>query len=210
MVDVTPKEPTHRRALARCKVMMAPETTAKVASNAITKGDVLGAARIAGIQAAKKTPDLIPMCRPLLVGRHPRQLHDRRQLRGGRGAGRDGGPDGRRDGGPHRVHRGGPDDLRHVQVVGPFHERRASWRCGRRRAAASAPGGGRRSERRRSRLRRSGPGGHSVEPEPLLAPSGDQGDVLADQLRLRLLGISSGGDLGRRPTGSPWPSTLPT
>ena len=68
MVDVTPKEPTHRRALARCKVMMAPETTAKVASNAITKGDVLGAARIAGMQAAKKTPDLIPMCRPLLVG----------------------------------------------------------------------------------------------------------------------------------------------
>jgi cyclic pyranopterin monophosphate synthase len=68
MVDVAPKEPTHRRALARCKVMMAPETTAKVASNAITKGDVLGAARIAGIQAAKRTPDLIPMCRPLLVG----------------------------------------------------------------------------------------------------------------------------------------------
>ena len=68
MVDVTPKEPTHRRALARCKVMMAPETTAKVASNAITKGDVLGAARIAGIQAAKRTPELIPMCRPLLVG----------------------------------------------------------------------------------------------------------------------------------------------
>ena len=68
VVDVTPKEPTHRRALARCKVMMAPETTAKVASNAITKGDVLGAARIAGIQAAKRTADLIPMCRPLLVG----------------------------------------------------------------------------------------------------------------------------------------------
>jgi cyclic pyranopterin phosphate synthase len=68
VVDATPKEPTHRRALARCKVMMAPETTAKVASNAITKGDVLGAARIAGIQAAKKTPDLIPMCHPLLVG----------------------------------------------------------------------------------------------------------------------------------------------
>ena len=67
MVDMAPKEPTHRRALARCKVMMAPETTAKVASNAITKGDVLGTARIAGIQAAKKTPDLIPMCRPLLV-----------------------------------------------------------------------------------------------------------------------------------------------
>lgn len=46
---------------------MLPETTAKVASNAITKGDVLGAARIAGIQAAKRTADLIPMCHPLLV-----------------------------------------------------------------------------------------------------------------------------------------------
>jgi len=47
---------------------MLPETTAKVASNAITKGDVLGAARIAGIQAAKRTSDLIPLCHPLLVG----------------------------------------------------------------------------------------------------------------------------------------------
>jgi cyclic pyranopterin monophosphate synthase len=68
VTEVAPKEATHRRALARCRVMMAPETTAKVASNAITKGDVLGAARIAGIQAAKRTPDLIPMCHPLLVG----------------------------------------------------------------------------------------------------------------------------------------------
>jgi cyclic pyranopterin phosphate synthase len=47
---------------------MLPETTAKIASNAINKGDVLGAARIAGIQAAKRTPDLIPLCHPLLVG----------------------------------------------------------------------------------------------------------------------------------------------
>jgi cyclic pyranopterin monophosphate synthase len=68
MVDVTPKEATHRRAIARCKVFMQPETTSKVASNAITKCDVLGAARIAGIQAAKRTPDLIPLCHPLLVG----------------------------------------------------------------------------------------------------------------------------------------------
>lgn len=68
MVDVTPKEPSHRRALARCRVRMLPETTAKVASNAITKGDVLGAARIAGIQAAKRTADMIPLCHPLLVG----------------------------------------------------------------------------------------------------------------------------------------------
>jgi cyclic pyranopterin phosphate synthase len=68
MVDVTPKESTHRRALARCKVFMLPETTSKVASNAMAKGDVLGAARIAGIQAAKRTSDLIPLCHPLLVG----------------------------------------------------------------------------------------------------------------------------------------------
>ncbi len=68
MVDVTPKEPTHRRAIARCKVHMLPETTAKVATNAINKGDVLGAARIAGIQASKRTSDLIPLCHPLLVG----------------------------------------------------------------------------------------------------------------------------------------------
>src|SRR5437870_826213 len=68
MVDVTPKEPTHRRAVARCKVFMKPETTAKVASNAVTKGDVLGVARVAGIQAAKRTPDLIPLCHQLTIG----------------------------------------------------------------------------------------------------------------------------------------------
>jgi cyclic pyranopterin phosphate synthase len=68
MVDVTPKEATHRRAIARCKVFMKTETTSKVASNAMSKGDVLGAARIAGIQVAKKTSDLIPLCHPLLVG----------------------------------------------------------------------------------------------------------------------------------------------
>jgi cyclic pyranopterin phosphate synthase len=68
MVDVTPKEATHRRAIARCKVWMAPETTSRVATNAITKGDVLAVARVAGIQAAKQTPNLIPLCHPLLVG----------------------------------------------------------------------------------------------------------------------------------------------
>src|ERR1039458_4812091 len=68
MGDGSPREPTHRRALARCRVLMKPETTAKVANNAITKGDVLAAARIAGIQAAKRTAELIPMCHPVLVG----------------------------------------------------------------------------------------------------------------------------------------------
>ena len=68
MVDVTPKDPTHRRAIARCKVFMDPETTAKVATNAVTKGDVLAVARVAGIQAAKRTPDLIPLCHQLTIG----------------------------------------------------------------------------------------------------------------------------------------------
>ncbi|MCX6540911.1 MAG: cyclic pyranopterin monophosphate synthase MoaC, partial [Actinobacteria bacterium] len=55
MVDVTPKEPTHRRAVARCVVKMRPETTAAIANREVNKGDVLGVARIAGIQAAKRT-----------------------------------------------------------------------------------------------------------------------------------------------------------
>ncbi len=68
MVDVTPKEPTHRRAVARGRVYMHPDTTALVARGAIAKGDVLAVARVAGIQAAKRTPDLIPLCHPLLIG----------------------------------------------------------------------------------------------------------------------------------------------
>src|SRR5262245_22280548 len=68
MVDVTSKEPSHRRAIARCKVFMEPDTASKIASGAITKGDVLAVARVAGIQAAKQTPSLLPLCHPLLVG----------------------------------------------------------------------------------------------------------------------------------------------
>jgi cyclic pyranopterin phosphate synthase len=68
MVDVTPKEATHRRAIARCRVHMQAETTALVARGAVAKGDVLAVARIAGIQAAKRTPDLLPLCHQLMVG----------------------------------------------------------------------------------------------------------------------------------------------
>ena len=68
MVDVTPKDPSHRRAVARCKVFMDPDTTALVANREVKKGDVLAVARVAGIQAAKRTSDLIPLCHPLLVG----------------------------------------------------------------------------------------------------------------------------------------------
>ncbi len=68
MVDVTAKEPTHRRAVARCRIDMQTETASKIASGAITKGDVLAVARVAGIQAAKQTPHLLPLCHPLLIG----------------------------------------------------------------------------------------------------------------------------------------------
>ena len=67
MVDVTPKEPTHRRAVARCKVMMKPETTTAIANREVKKGDVLSVARVAGIQAAKRTAELIPLCHPLAL-----------------------------------------------------------------------------------------------------------------------------------------------
>ena len=68
MVDVTPKDPTHRRAVARGKVFMQPATTAAVANREVKKGDVLAVARVAAIQAAKRTSDMIPLCHPLLVG----------------------------------------------------------------------------------------------------------------------------------------------
>ena len=68
MADVTAKDSTHRRAVARCRVHMEPETSSAIASGAIAKGDVLAVARVAGIQAAKQTANLLPLCHPLLVG----------------------------------------------------------------------------------------------------------------------------------------------
>jgi cyclic pyranopterin monophosphate synthase len=68
MVELTPKEPTHRRAIARGRVHMSTETTSLVARGAINKGDVLSVARVAGLQAAKRASDLIPLCHPVLVG----------------------------------------------------------------------------------------------------------------------------------------------
>jgi cyclic pyranopterin monophosphate synthase len=65
MVDVGAKPQTARRAVARALVRMAPATAARVAAGDAPKGDVLGTARIAGIQAAKRTGELIPLCHPL-------------------------------------------------------------------------------------------------------------------------------------------------
>ena len=67
MVDVSDKPATERRARARAVVRVSPETAAKVAAGDAPKGDVIGVARIAGIQAAKRTSELIPLCHPLAL-----------------------------------------------------------------------------------------------------------------------------------------------
>jgi cyclic pyranopterin phosphate synthase len=67
MVDVAGKPETERLAVARGRVVMAPETLALIAEGKAGKGDVLGVARLAGIMAAKKTSDLIPLCHPLML-----------------------------------------------------------------------------------------------------------------------------------------------
>lgn len=67
MVDVTDKAVTERRAHARARIRMAPKTLTLILDQAHPKGDVLAVARIAGIQAAKKTGDLIPLCHPLML-----------------------------------------------------------------------------------------------------------------------------------------------
>ena len=69
MVDVAGKPATHRTAIAAGRIVMLPQTLALVESGTAKKGDVLGVARIAGIQAAKKTSDLIPLCHPLALTR---------------------------------------------------------------------------------------------------------------------------------------------
>ena len=67
MVDVGEKPATERRAVARALVRVSPETATRVLAGDAPKGDVLGVARIAGIQAAKRTSELIPLCHPLAL-----------------------------------------------------------------------------------------------------------------------------------------------
>ncbi len=69
MVDVSAKPATEREALAEGRVIMSPDTLAIVQRGDAKKGDVLGAARIAGIMAAKRTHDLIPLCHPLAISK---------------------------------------------------------------------------------------------------------------------------------------------
>ena len=67
MVDVTGKPDTDRVAVAEGYVIMKPETLALIEAGDMKKGDVLGTARLAGIMGAKRTPDLIPLCHPLML-----------------------------------------------------------------------------------------------------------------------------------------------
>ncbi|MES2946293.1 MAG: cyclic pyranopterin monophosphate synthase MoaC [Pseudomonadota bacterium] len=69
MVDVSAKAATHRIAIAQGRIVMNPATLALILTGNAKKGDVLGIARIAGIMAAKKTSDLIPLCHPLALTR---------------------------------------------------------------------------------------------------------------------------------------------
>lgn len=67
MVDVGRKDDTQREAVARGRVLLEPETLALIQEGQISKGDVLAVAQVAGIMAAKRTHELIPMCHPLLL-----------------------------------------------------------------------------------------------------------------------------------------------
>ncbi|MHB1067940.1 MAG: cyclic pyranopterin monophosphate synthase MoaC [Candidatus Nanopelagicales bacterium] len=67
MVDVTGKDVTTRSATARCRVIVSAEVAALLRTGGLPKGDALGVARIAAIQATKRTPDLIPLCHPVAV-----------------------------------------------------------------------------------------------------------------------------------------------
>ncbi|MBP7458692.1 MAG: cyclic pyranopterin monophosphate synthase MoaC, partial [Ottowia sp.] len=69
MVDVGAKPATRRVAIASGRIEMQPETLALIESGTAKKGDVLGIARVAGIMAAKKTSELIPLCHPLALSR---------------------------------------------------------------------------------------------------------------------------------------------
>lgn len=69
MVDVAGKASTHRVAIAAGRILMLPATLAIIQSGTANKGDVLGVARVAGIQGAKKTSELIPLCHPLALTR---------------------------------------------------------------------------------------------------------------------------------------------
>ncbi|MBO0718826.1 MAG: cyclic pyranopterin monophosphate synthase MoaC [Rhizobiales bacterium] len=82
MVDVSAKAPTERMAVAEGRVIMKPATLKLIMSGNAKKGDVLGAARIAGIMAAKRTHELIPLCHPLALSKVALEITPDRHLPG--------------------------------------------------------------------------------------------------------------------------------
>lgn len=114
MVDVSGKEATFRVARAAATVRMAAATAEKIRAGQIGKGDVLAVAQVAGIMAAKKNSELIPMCHPLMLTKvdlrfsleeTALRIFSEVRCRGDR----------RGDGSPDRGIRGGADSVRHVQ-----------------------------------------------------------------------------------------------
>ena len=106
MVDVAAKDETHRVARARAAAFACRRPRSElIASGQASKGDVIGIARIAAIQATKRTAELIPLCHPLPLTRASAvefEIDAAAQRRALHGAGRDAGPHRRRNGGAHR------------------------------------------------------------------------------------------------------------
>ena len=145
MVDVGGKAATGRVAVAEGRVRMAAATLATILAGDAKKGDVIGAARIAGIMAAKKTSELIPLCHPVALSKVAVDIAPDDGAARPRGARRGAlrRADRRRDGGADRGRRGLPHDLRHGQGDRPRHERRgrAADREARRQVGRMAGGG---------------------------------------------------------------------
>ena len=126
MVDVSDKDATERIAIAEGRVLMRKETLDIVLEGNAMKGDVLGAARLAGIMAAKRTHGLIPLCHPLPLTKveidiNPEHSTSRFPRAGDRESDRE---DRRRNGGADRSLDRVPDDLRHGQGSGTRHAHR--------------------------------------------------------------------------------------
>ena len=122
MVDVSAKPLSKRRAVARGKIRLQRETLDLIARDQIAKGNVFATARIAGIQAAKQTAQLIPLCHTLPLGQVNIDIVASKD-----GAGRemhcaDNCANGSGDGSPGRRHRRVADDLRHVQGSRQTHD----------------------------------------------------------------------------------------
>ena len=124
MVDVAQKAHTHRVAVAQGRIHMQSRTLELIAHGNAKKGDVLGVARLAGIMAAKKTSDLIPLCHPLALTRVTVsfELEPEHHSVLCKASAETMGPHRRGNGSPHRCASGATDHLRHVQSRGPGHD----------------------------------------------------------------------------------------